>query len=128
MRRDQRTEHRERDWQCRLLRILERALLLAQANYSVEFAQGTEISERIIFPFAPSESNGIEDARFARFTDDDGHATYYATYTAFDGCRTGSGTVSLSGSTLTFGAGLTGRRYEGSRTVIDGRTEVRAYF
>ena len=29
-----------------------------------------------------------------------------STYTAFDGCRTGSGTVSLSGSTLTFGAGL----------------------
>lgn len=29
-----------------------------------------------------------------------------STYTAFDGCRTGSGTVSLSGSTLTFGDGL----------------------
>lgn len=32
------------------------------------------------------------------------------------------------GDSLTFGAGLTGRRYEGSRTVVDGRTEVRAYF
>ena len=27
----------------------------------------------------------MEDARFVRFTDDDGDATYYATYTAFDG-------------------------------------------
>ena len=27
----------------------------------------------------------MEDARFVRFTDDDGAVTYYATYTAFDG-------------------------------------------
>ena len=27
----------------------------------------------------------MEDARFVRFVDDDGTATYYATYTAFDG-------------------------------------------
>ena len=27
----------------------------------------------------------MEDARFVRFTDDDGEVTYYATYTAFDG-------------------------------------------
>jgi predicted GH43/DUF377 family glycosyl hydrolase len=27
----------------------------------------------------------MEDARFVHFTDDDGSATYYATYTAFDG-------------------------------------------
>lgn len=27
----------------------------------------------------------MEDARFVRFTDDDGASTYYATYTAFDG-------------------------------------------
>jgi predicted GH43/DUF377 family glycosyl hydrolase len=27
----------------------------------------------------------MEDARFVRFTDDDGSVTYYATYTAFDG-------------------------------------------
>jgi predicted GH43/DUF377 family glycosyl hydrolase len=28
---------------------------------------------------------GIEDARFVRFTDDDGEVTYYGTYTAYDG-------------------------------------------
>ena len=27
----------------------------------------------------------MEDARFVRFVDDDGAASYYATYTAFDG-------------------------------------------
>lgn len=31
-------------------------------------------------------------------------------------------------SSITIGAGITGRRFEGSSTVIDGRTEVRAYF
>jgi len=63
----------------------ERALLLAQSNYTVRFSDGLDISEKIIFPYAQSESNGIEDARFVRFTDDNGAARYYATYTAYDG-------------------------------------------
>ena len=33
----------------------------------------------------PSQSNGIEDARFVRFQNSDGTFTYYATYTAYDG-------------------------------------------
>jgi predicted GH43/DUF377 family glycosyl hydrolase len=32
-----------------------------------------------------SEKNGIEDARFVRFIDDNDEETYYATYTAYDG-------------------------------------------
>jgi predicted GH43/DUF377 family glycosyl hydrolase len=63
----------------------QRMILLAQSNYDVAFEEGADISERIIFPFAPSESNGIEDARFTRFMDEDGTVTYYATYTAYDG-------------------------------------------
>ena len=43
------------------------------------------MSERILFPVSANESNGIEDARFVRFTDDDGRVTYYATYTAYNG-------------------------------------------
>jgi len=43
------------------------------------------LSERVIFPLSPSEKNGIEDARFVLFTDDDGSKRYYATYTAYDG-------------------------------------------
>ena len=39
----------------------------------------------MIFPAGPHETHGMEDARFVRFTDDDGAVTYYATYTAFDG-------------------------------------------
>jgi predicted GH43/DUF377 family glycosyl hydrolase len=43
------------------------------------------MSERIIFPVSSNESNGIEDARFVCFTEDDGSVMYYATYTAYNG-------------------------------------------
>src|ERR1043166_2108384 len=60
-------------------------LLLAESNYEVRFADGQPISQRVIFPSTPSLSNGIEDARFVRFANDDASFTYYATYTAYDG-------------------------------------------
>jgi predicted GH43/DUF377 family glycosyl hydrolase len=60
-------------------------LLLAESNYEVRFAEGQPVSQRVIFPSTPSQSNGIEDARFVRFQNDDGTLTYYATYTAYDG-------------------------------------------
>jgi predicted GH43/DUF377 family glycosyl hydrolase len=63
----------------------ERALMLARANYTVRFTDGLDISEKILFPFAPSEVNGIEDARFTRFQEADGSISYTATYTAYDG-------------------------------------------
>ena len=66
-------------------RTLECMHWLAESNYEIHFNPSSEISERIIFPVSPNESNGIEDARFVRFIDDDGSAIYYATYTAFNG-------------------------------------------
>ena len=65
-----------------------RILLLAESNYEVNFVSGTEISQRIIFPSTASQRNGIEDARFVRFANEDGTYTYYATYTAYDGKNT----------------------------------------
>ncbi|OYX12253.1 MAG: glycosidase [Rhizobiales bacterium 32-66-8] len=50
----------------------------------VVFGPEQDISERVIFPITPSQSNGIEDARFVAFTDG-GRTTYYATYTAYSG-------------------------------------------
>lgn len=55
------------------------------SNYTVRFSETLAMSERIIFPSSASERNGIEDARFVRFIDDDGVVTYYATYTAYNG-------------------------------------------
>lgn len=58
---------------------------LADCNYEVHFPADRLISERVVFPVSPSESNGMEDARFVRFRKDDGTYTYYATYTAYNG-------------------------------------------
>ena len=58
---------------------------LASSNYRTAFPASSAISERVLFPGSPTESRGMEDARFVRFVGDDGGVTYYATYTAFDG-------------------------------------------
>ena len=58
---------------------------VAASNYTIEFAAQSQISERVIFPSGPAESQGMEDARFVRFSHDDGTVLYYAIYTAFDG-------------------------------------------
>ncbi len=68
-----------------LQRTLECIQWLADSNYELSFPGKLAMSERMIFPVSPNESNGIEDARFVRFVDDDGTATYCATYTAYNG-------------------------------------------
>jgi predicted GH43/DUF377 family glycosyl hydrolase len=68
-----------------VVRAGEQALHLAEANYTVRFKDGLRMSEKVLFPYSPLESNGIEDARFVRFTENDGSAVYYATYTAYNG-------------------------------------------
>ena len=60
---------------------------LATSNYVLRFAPESNVSQRVIFAGSAIESHGLEDARFVRFTDDDGLVTYYATYTAYDGFR-----------------------------------------
>ncbi len=60
-------------------------VMLAQSNYQVAFRPESRLSERVLFPITPSQSNGIEDARFVLFTKEDGVKTYFATYTAYDG-------------------------------------------
>lgn len=65
--------------------LLNEMMWLASSHYEMEFSVDTAISERVIFPIADTEIKGIEDARFVRFTDDDGEVTYTATYTAYDG-------------------------------------------
>jgi len=66
-------------------RVIEAINWLADSHYEIEFSMDTAISERVIFPISYTERNGIEDARFVRFTEDDGSVTYCATYTAYDG-------------------------------------------
>jgi predicted GH43/DUF377 family glycosyl hydrolase len=53
-------------------------------DVEVTFRAGDDLSERVIFPVTDAQSNGIEDARFVEFADND-RKTYYATYTAYSG-------------------------------------------
>jgi predicted GH43/DUF377 family glycosyl hydrolase len=65
--------------------IINQMMWLALSHYEIEFSLDSAISERVIFPISDSEKNGIEDARFVKFTEEKGEVIYYATYTAFDG-------------------------------------------
>jgi predicted GH43/DUF377 family glycosyl hydrolase len=68
-------------------RTIEHLRWVASCNYQVRFPEDSQLSQRVLLPVAPTESHGMEDARFVRFTDDDGTVSYYATYTAFDGAH-----------------------------------------
>jgi len=72
---------RHREWET----VARAIVVLAKANYEIQCDPEGDISERTIFPYSPTEQNGIEDARFVLFTDEQGTSRYYATYTAFDG-------------------------------------------
>jgi len=67
------------------MKIINHMMWLASSHYEVTFSIDSAISERVIFPISATEQRGIEDARFVKFTDDNGEITYYATYTAYDG-------------------------------------------
>jgi len=65
--------------------LFNQIIWLASSHYELEFSFDTHISERVIFPVSATERNGIEDARFLKFIEEDGSFQYYATYTAYSG-------------------------------------------
>ena len=69
----------------RALATIERLERIALDSYEVTFPEVSRISERVLHPVGPSESHGMEDARFTRLVDDGGLVRYCATYTAYDG-------------------------------------------
>jgi predicted GH43/DUF377 family glycosyl hydrolase len=60
---------------------------LVSSAYQVDFDDDVTLAQRVLMPAAAEESNGMEDARFTRFVDNDGSVEYRATYTAYDGQR-----------------------------------------
>ena len=80
-----RAQRQERNHQRDHDSIAHAMLTLARSNYEVRYDPDLPLSERVLFPSAPTESNGVEDARFVRFVFEDGRTCYYATYTAYDG-------------------------------------------
>lgn len=65
--------------------LFNQIMWLASSHYELQFSLDTNISERVIFPVSEKEKNGIEDARFVKFTGEGNTTKYYATYTAYDG-------------------------------------------
>ncbi len=65
---------------------------IASCSYRLDFPADTDLGERVLWPQAPSESHGIEDARWVRFVDG-ATVRYLATYTAFDGSQISSGRI-----------------------------------
>lgn len=59
--------------------------LLAKCNYEIQFSREQDLSECVIMPVTPLQSNGIEDVRLVAHREDDGKIDYFATYTAYDG-------------------------------------------
>lgn len=84
-------------------RTLEELRRTVAASYSVSFPADVPLERRVLWPSTPLESNGMEDARFVRFTDDSSTVTYLATYTAYDGRHIGSRMLS-SADLRTFAA------------------------
>ena len=62
---------------------------IAERSYSIHFEDGTPVSEHVLLPAMSAESKGMEDARFVRFSEDDGSVTYFASYTAYNGSDIG---------------------------------------
>ncbi|GIF09326.1 glycoside hydrolase family 130 protein [Actinoplanes siamensis] len=54
-------------------------------DYAVAFPATVPLHQRVLWPATPSESRGMEDARFVQVTDPDGRPAYQGTYTAYDG-------------------------------------------
>ncbi len=67
------------------LAVSEQLRWVFSCDYGQDFDPGRPLADAVLFPVAPDEGQGMEDARLTRFVEDDGTVTYYATYTAYDG-------------------------------------------
>ncbi|WP_433797764.1 glycoside hydrolase family 130 protein [Actinoplanes sp. CA-252034] len=64
---------------------LEAIRRIVGADYAVTFPATIPMHQRVLWPSTPTESRGMEDARFVQVLDPDGRTAYQATYTAYDG-------------------------------------------
>jgi predicted GH43/DUF377 family glycosyl hydrolase len=62
----------------------------AGSGYTVSFPTSTDLAQRVLVPAAEDERQGLEDARFTLFRDDEGTPSYRACYTAYDGQKIGN--------------------------------------
>ena len=55
---------------------------------TVHSHQACPVSETVLFPVTRQQSNGLEDLRMVKFTNEDGSQTYLGSYTAYNGRET----------------------------------------
>jgi len=79
----------------RVQRTVEHVYRLAASSYVLDLPPEGALSGLLLWPTAPAEAHGMEDARLVRM-DEDGVATYYATYTAYDGIGIGMQVLSTT--------------------------------
>jgi len=72
----------------RALAAMAEVRTVAGSLQRIEFPLGSTLTQRLLWPALAVESNGMEDARFVRFTAPDGAVDFRATYTAYDGRQT----------------------------------------
>lgn len=65
--------------------VMERVRRSVGDDYAVTFPATMPLHQRVLWPATPSESRGMEDARFVQVIEPDGRPAYQATYTAYDG-------------------------------------------
>lgn len=53
-------------------------------NYEVTFNKNIPLNSKVIFPVSKAESQGMEDVRFVKFSEDN-EVSYFGTYTAYNG-------------------------------------------
>jgi predicted GH43/DUF377 family glycosyl hydrolase len=70
----------------RMRQAIDHVYQTAASSYEVTFPADIPLSGRVLWPAAPAESNGMEDARLVEVVED-GRTVYHATYTAYDGSR-----------------------------------------
>jgi predicted GH43/DUF377 family glycosyl hydrolase len=76
---------RGHDGDPRLSNAIDTLEWLVRANYTLRLAEKDDPADLILFPRADSELKGIEDMRLVRFLEGDGSATWFGTFTGFDG-------------------------------------------
>ncbi len=74
--------------------ISEQLRWVFSCDYGLDAPTDQPLADTVLFPSAPDERNGMEDARLTRLVEDDGSVGYHATYTAFDGTHIASHLVS----------------------------------
>jgi predicted GH43/DUF377 family glycosyl hydrolase len=76
--------------------VSEQLRWVFHCDYGLEVDPDRPLADTVLFPTAPDEGQGVEDARLTRLVDDDGQVTFHATYTAFDGSSIASHLVSTT--------------------------------